>query len=87
MLLKITQSRSGVSRILGNGNDQWKMPDKGHHVNIQDRFTAQCFLCIIVLIEQSLVIKLIEQSRMFCLLSHQGPALKAWTTVRYIRTI
>ena len=21
-----------------NGNDQWKMPDKGHHVNIQVRF-------------------------------------------------
>ena len=36
--------KSGVSRILGNrngtetesgnGNDQWKMPDEGYHVNI-----------------------------------------------------
>ena len=32
----------------GNGNDQWKMPDEGYHVNIRVRFYSTMLLCNII---------------------------------------
>ena len=32
----------------GNGNDIWKMPDEGYHVDIQVMFYSMILLCNIV---------------------------------------
>ena len=65
----------------GNGNNPRKIPDKGHHTGWTGLILQHNVIVWILLLKRSNT--LIEQSRMYCYLSHQGPTLMACELMDY----